>query len=261
MIGAKAVIVSDPFMAAAPVLDERGITVLTIEQLLAADPIDPVDTDEDDLALMQLTSGSTGSPKAVRITHRNFVSNAEAMFVGAEVDVDTDVIVSWLPLFHDMGMTGFLTVPMYFGVELVKVTPMDFLRDTLLWARLIDKYKGTMTAAPNFAYALLAKRLRRQAKPGEFDLSTLRWALSGAEQVEPADVEDLVRRGRAVRAAAGGDPARLRHGRDHCRGVVLRVRRRAGGRRGRHRPAGRAAPRGPGDQGARPRDWPRWARC
>jgi fatty-acyl-CoA synthase len=68
---------------------------------------------------------------------------------------------------------------------------MDFLRDTLLWAKLIDKYKGTMTAAPNFAYALFAKRLRRQATPGQFDLSTLRWALSGAEQVEPADVEDL----------------------------------------------------------------------
>ena len=90
-----------------------------------------------------------------------------------------------------MGMTGFLTVPMYFGTELVKVTPMDFLRDTLLWAKLIDKYKGTMTAAPNFAYTLFAKRLRRQATPGQFDLSTLRWALSGAEQVDPADVEDL----------------------------------------------------------------------
>ena len=64
----------------------------------------------------------------MRITFRNLVSNADAMFVGAEYDLDTDVIVSWLPLFHDMGMTGFLIVPMYFGAELVKVTPMDFLR-------------------------------------------------------------------------------------------------------------------------------------
>lgn len=94
-----------------------------------------------------------------------------------------------------MGMTGFLTVPMYFGAELVKVTPMDFLRDVLLWPRLIHKYKGTMTAGPNFAYNLLAKRLRRQAVPGQFDLSSLRWALSGAEQVEPADVEDLIESG------------------------------------------------------------------
>jgi fatty-acyl-CoA synthase len=192
MIGANAVVTSDPFMAAAPLLSEQGMRVLTIEDLLAHRAIDPVDTDDDDLALQQLTSGSTGSPKAVQITHRNFVSNAEAMFTGAQVDIDTDVIVCWLPLFHDMGMTGFLTVPMYFGAELVKVTPTDFLRDTLLWAKLIDKYKGTMTAAPNFAYNLFAKRLRGQATPGQFDLSSLRWALSGAEQVEPGDVEDLI---------------------------------------------------------------------
>jgi fatty-acyl-CoA synthase len=192
MIDARVVVVSEPFLAAVPVLEDAGVRVVTIEQLLVADPIDPVETGEDDVALMQLTSGSTGSPKAVQITHRNLVSNAEAMFVAAEFNMDRDVIVSWLPLFHDMGMTGFLIVPMYFGAELVKITPMDFLRDTLLWAKLIDKYKGTMTAAPNFAYALFAKRLRRQARPGEFDLSTLRCALSGAEQVEAADVEDLI---------------------------------------------------------------------
>ncbi len=196
MIEAKAVVISEPFLAAAPVLAERGITVLTVEDLLTAEPIDAVETGEDDVALMQLTSGSTGSPKAVIITHRNIYSNAEAMFIGARVDGDEDVMVSWLPCFHDMGMVGFLTIPMYFGVELIKVTPMDFLRDTLLWAKLIDKYKGTMTAAPNFAYALFAKRLRRQAQPDEFDLSTLRFALSGAEPVEPADVEDLIDAGR-----------------------------------------------------------------
>ncbi len=200
MIEAKAVIVSDPFMAAVPVLEGRGLKVLTIEQLLASDPVDPIDTDEDDLALMQLTSGSTGSPKAVHITHRNIYSNAEAMFIGAKMDPSgNDVMLSWLPCFHDMGMVGFLTVPMYFGVELIKVTPMDFLRDTLLWAKLIDKYGGTMTAAPNFAYALFAKRLRKQATPGQFDLSTLRFALSGAEPVDPADVEDLIEAGKPFR--------------------------------------------------------------
>ncbi|MGO9285477.1 MAG: fatty acyl-AMP ligase [Mycobacterium sp.] len=204
MIEAEAVIVSDPFLVAVPVLQERGIKVLTIEQLLASDPIDPIETGEDDLALMQLTSGSTGSPKAVQITHRNVYSNAEAMFIGAQYDVEKDVMVSWLPCFHDMGMVGFLTIPMYFGAELVKVTPMDFLRDTLLWAKLIDKYQGTMTAAPNFAYALFAKRLRNQAEPGQFDLSTLRFALSGAEPVDPSDVDDLIDAGKpfGLRASA-----------------------------------------------------------
>jgi fatty-acyl-CoA synthase len=203
MIEAKAVVISDPFMAAVPVLEEKGIKVLVIADLMAAEPIDPVEVGEDDLALMQLTSGSTGSPKAVQITHRNLYSNAEAMFIGAEYEVERDVMVSWLPCFHDMGMVGFLTVPMYFGAELVKVTPMDFLRDILLWAKLIDKYKGTMTAAPNFAYALFAKRLRNQAKPGDFDLSTLRFALSGAEPVDPADVEDLIDAGKPFGLKAG----------------------------------------------------------
>ena len=195
MIKADAVVVSEPFMAAAPVLADVGLRVITIDELARSEPIDPVPTDDDDLALMQLTSGSTGSPKAVQISHRNFVANAEAMFAGADVDHDNDVIVSWLPCFHDMGMTGFLAVPMYFGVELVKVTPLDFMRDILLWPKLIDKYNGTMTAAPNFAYNLLAKRLRRQATPGQFDLSSLRWALSGAEQVDPDDVAELCEAG------------------------------------------------------------------
>jgi fatty-acyl-CoA synthase len=190
-IDAKVVVVGEPFLPAAPLLTERGIRVAIAGELLQAAPVRPVDSRDDDLALMQLTSGSTGSPKAVQITHANVVANAEAMFAGAEVDVESDVIVSWLPCFHDMGMTGFLTVPMYFGVELIKVTPMDFLRDNLLWVKLIDKYKGTMTAAPNFAYNLLAKRLHNLASPGQFDLSSLRWALSGAEQVDPADVEAL----------------------------------------------------------------------
>ena len=195
MIEASVVIVSDPFMAVVAVLAEYGVTVVTIAELLGAAAIDVVGSGEGDLAFLQLTSGSTGCPKAVAITHANVIANAKAMFVGANHDLDTDVIVSWLPLFHDMGMTGFLTVPMLFGAELVKITPIDFLADILLWPKLIDKYRATMTAAPNFAYALLAKRLRRHAKPGDFDLSSLRWALSGSEQVEPADVEDLCEAG------------------------------------------------------------------
>lgn len=191
VIGAHVIVISDPFMSAAPVLESLGLRVVTVEDMLKSVAAEVIPTAEDDVAMMQLTSGSTGPAKAVTITHRNLVANAEAMFVGAEYDLNTDVIVSWLPLFHDMGMTGFLVVPMYFGAELVKVTPMDFLTDILLWARLIDKYRGTMTAAPNFAYALLAKRLRQQTDASAYDLSSLRWALSGAEQVEPADVEAL----------------------------------------------------------------------
>src|SRR3954453_14908632 len=112
MIEAKAVIVSEPFTAAIPVLEEKGIKVLQVGDLLASDPIDPIEVGEDDLALMQLTSGSTGSPKAVQITHPNVCANLEAMANSAAYNPDIDVLISWLPLFHDMGMIGFLTFPM-----------------------------------------------------------------------------------------------------------------------------------------------------
>ena len=93
-------------------------------------------------------------------------------------------MVSWLPLFHDMGMVGFLAVPMVVGIELVSVTPTDFLGRPLLWAELISRYGGTVTAAPNFAYAVLARQLAR-ADDGSLDLSTLRFALNGAEPIDP----------------------------------------------------------------------------
>src|SRR6201995_5515558 len=107
MIRATAVVVSDPFMAAAPLLSQLGMQVLTVEELLDNRPIDPVETGEDDIALLQLTSGSTGSPKAVRISHRKVLANYEAVLVGADVDPESDVMVSGLPCFHDMGMTGY----------------------------------------------------------------------------------------------------------------------------------------------------------
>jgi fatty-acyl-CoA synthase len=102
-------------------------------------------------------------------------------------------MVSWLPLFHDMGMVGFLTIPMVTGLELVKVTPVDFLSRPLLWAELVSRHGGTVTAAPNFAYAVLARRLARAEGP--LDLSTLRIALNGAEPIDPAAVEAFVAAG------------------------------------------------------------------
>ncbi|MBY6706875.1 fatty acyl-AMP ligase [Rhodococcus sp. BP-241] len=185
MIDAAAVVLGAPFDAAAPILEERGITVLTIDDLRGGEDTDPVPTDESDIALQQLTSGSTGSPKAVRITHENFYVNAYAMIDRIEYSLEDDVMVSWLPLFHDMGMVGFLSVPMQVGAEVVSITPIDFLRSPLLWAQLIDKYRGTVTAAPNFAYSLLARRLKQASADTALDLSSLRYAWNGAEPVDP----------------------------------------------------------------------------
>jgi fatty-acyl-CoA synthase len=188
MIGAGLVLLGSPFEPLADVLTERGITVRRLDSLGADAPEHPPLPDvthaEDDTALLQLTSGSTADPKAVRITHRNLYANLTAMVEASQLRVERDVMVSWLPLFHDMGMVGFLTVPMTVGLELVTVTPVEFLGRPLIWAELISRYGGTVTAAPNFAYAVLGRQLGR-AEDGALDLSTMRFALNGAEPIDP----------------------------------------------------------------------------
>ncbi|MGH4017896.1 MAG: fatty acyl-AMP ligase [Pseudonocardiaceae bacterium] len=197
MIGSELVLLGAPFEALAPVLDEHGIGYRMLVELDSGEPLaEPVPAGEDDTALLQLTSGSTAEPKAVRISHRNLYANMTAMARVAALDPGSDVLVSWLPLFHDMGMVGFLTAPMTLGIELVKVTPVDFLTAPLLWAELISRYGGTVTAAPNFAYALLGRRLAGAAEGTDLRLDTLRFALNGAEPIEPAAVRSFTEAGR-----------------------------------------------------------------
>jgi fatty-acyl-CoA synthase len=185
MINAQLVLLGPPFDGLAPVLAERGISYRLLDDLNGS-PIEPTAdaASEDDTALLQLTSGSTAEPKAVRITHRNLHANIGAMTEAARLDTVDDVMISWLPLFHDMGMVGFLTIPMATGIELVSVTPTDFLGRPLIWAELISRHRGTVTAAPNFAYAVLARQLGR-ADDRALDLSSLRFALNGAEPIDP----------------------------------------------------------------------------
>jgi fatty-acyl-CoA synthase len=191
MVGAGLVLLGPPFGPLADVLRARGIQVCAIPELDvlpegsgAQPPLPEVSVSEDAAALLQLTSGSTAEPKAVRITHRNLYANLTAMIATAQLRPERDVMVSWLPLFHDMGMVGFLTIPMAAGLELVTVTPADFLTRPLLWPELISRYGGTVTAAPNFAYAMLG-RLLRHAADDSLDLTTLRFALNGAEPIDP----------------------------------------------------------------------------
>src|SRR3954453_22782201 len=201
MIDAGLVLLGSPFDALAQVLAERGIAFRTMDSLVGDGESFTADADvagEGDTALLQLTSGSTAEPKAVRITHGNLFANITGMVTAAALDTGRDVMVSWLPLFHDMGMVGFLTVPMVTGLELVKVTPVDFLTGPLVWAELISRYGGTITAAPNFAYALLGRRLAG-ADDGAFDLSTLRIALNGAEPIDPVAVHAFTAAGARFR--------------------------------------------------------------
>jgi fatty-acyl-CoA synthase len=203
MIGSKLVLLGEPFGQLGPVLEEHGIGYRLITDLGSGTPLESfVEVDEDAPALLQLTSGSTADPKAVRITHGNLLENITAMGRRAELDPANDIMVSWLPMFHDMGMVGFYTTPMTFGIELVKVTPVEFLTAPLLWAKLISDYRGTITAAPNFAYALLGRRLSGVDNDDEYDLSTLRIALNGAEPIDEKAVAAFVAAGARFRMPA-----------------------------------------------------------
>jgi fatty-acyl-CoA synthase len=142
--------------------------------------------DPERLILLQYTSGSTSEPKGVMIPDRVFGANLDALTVAAHMDQDTDVMVSWLPLYHDMGLVGLLGTSMCFGLDLVQAAPQDFLAHPGHWLEWISTYRGTATAGPNFSWVLAARALRRM---GDLDLSSLRIALNGAEPIDPEAVD------------------------------------------------------------------------
>lgn len=195
MIDARVVIVGSPFEPMAPILEAHGIPYHLAASLSSGGPASftPVETPEDSPALLQLTSGSTAEPKAVRITHLNLWSNLRDACAHLGSD-ETGTMVSWLPMFHDMGMVGCLLMPMISGMELVSVTPADFLSRPLLWADLMSRYRATITTAPNFAWAVLTRQLAR-VPDDTLDFSALRIAGNGAEPIDPSTMEAFIAAG------------------------------------------------------------------
>jgi fatty-acyl-CoA synthase len=148
--------------------------------------------DPERLVILQYTSGSTSEPKGVMIPDRVLTANIDASCAAAELSPD-EVMVSWLPLYHDMGLVGFLALPMSRGVELVQAAPQDFLARPGNWMQWISDWRGTATAGPNFAWVLATRALKRLApREKPLDLSSLTLALSGAEPVDPNAVDAFV---------------------------------------------------------------------
>jgi fatty-acyl-CoA synthase len=151
-----------------------------------------IPADPERLAILQFTSGSTSNPKGVMLPYRTLEANISGM-IEASKSVPEDVFVSWLPLYHDMGLVGLLTVPMVVGCSLVLASPQDFLSRPADWLRWMHNYKGTVTSGPNFSWVLAARAFKRMSDTGEIlDLSRVRLALNGAEPVDPIVVETLI---------------------------------------------------------------------
>src|SRR5436305_1972199 len=166
------------------------VAELSAEKEMAAGA--PVTVRESDLAFLQFTSGRTGNPKGVMLTHANLLANLRAIQKGADVRPD-DVIVSWLPLYHDMGLIGCWMGSVYFGVPLVLMSPLTFLARPSRWLWAIHRHRGTLSAAPNFAYELCVNKVPDEEIQG-LDLSSWRMALNGAEPVSPEAVRRFLSR-------------------------------------------------------------------
>jgi fatty-acyl-CoA synthase len=145
--------------------------------------------DPDMLGVLQFTSGSTADPKGVMLPHRTIAANLDAIAAAAELERGVDVMVSWLPLYHDMGLVGFCMLPMTTGTDLVLGAPQDFLGAPARWLEWLSQFGGTATAGPNFSWVLATRALRSMS---DLDLSPLRIALNGAEPVDPDAVERFV---------------------------------------------------------------------
>ncbi len=167
----------------------------TIEQINQESDaiVDPWHARPQDPALIQYTSGSTGSQKGVVLAHSNIIHNMTAIGTATAFAPETDVCVSWLPLYHDMGLIGTVLNSMLWGMPCVVIPPQDFVRRPSRWLRAFSDYRGTLSPAPNFAYNLCVKKCRPKELEG-LDLSSWRVAYCGAEPIHRETIESFTER-------------------------------------------------------------------
>jgi amino acid adenylation domain-containing protein len=162
-----------------------GGTLLSSRDLRSAFPLqNPHPVRPDDLAFLQFSSGSTGTPKGVELTHANVVANLEqATRTGALTPAD--VVVTWMPYFHDMGLIGTHLAPLYSRCRQVRISPLAFAKRPATWLRTATRHRATVLSAANFALALVNRRVPDEVLD-ELDLSTVRLLMVGAEPISPS---------------------------------------------------------------------------
>ena len=177
-----------------PALAQAGIEVLASPEPGAIDPAEAgaESADRFPLAYCQFTSGSGGRAKGVLLTDESVAANIRAMVEAYRISSD-DVLVTWLPLFHDMGLVGYILMPLVLGCAGHVMSPLAFIARPASWLSLISRVRGTMGGAPNFAYALCARKVSDEERAG-LDLSSWRVACNGSEPVTRSAVDAFVRR-------------------------------------------------------------------
>jgi len=162
-------------------LDTSAVTLDVAEDWLEPD-ISP-----DSMAFLQYTSGSTGAPKGVMLTHANLLHNASLIYYGVN-HKPGDRYVSWLPTFHDMGFMAGILQPLYGGFEVVLMSPISFLQNPFRWLQAISRYRGTTSGGPSFAYELCVQKITAEQR-ATLDLSSWSVAFNGAEPIRHDTME------------------------------------------------------------------------
>jgi 1-acyl-sn-glycerol-3-phosphate acyltransferase len=161
--------------------------IVTVQELAKSAPLAaPMPTEANTTALIQYTSGSTGDPKGVVLSHANLLANIRAIGTALQAS-SSDVVVSWLPLYHDMGLIGCWLGSLYYGAFAVIMPPLSFLADPMAWLWTVHRRRATITAGPNFAFELCLKAACDSA-PDQLDLGCLRAVMNGAEPVSPGTI-------------------------------------------------------------------------
>jgi len=182
-----------PALAKAPSV--QGVLSAEMLRAVAADDdAERMETPEtilpEDTCFLQFTSGSTSSPKGVEVTHANLIANCKAIMVDGLQCREGDMTVSWLPLYHDMGLIGFVIATALYGVPSVLLPTTSFIRNPALWLEVMHRKRGTIAFAPNFAYALTNRRIRPEAL-ARFDLSCVRVFGCGSEPINPNTLREF----------------------------------------------------------------------
>jgi acyl transferase domain-containing protein/glutamate-1-semialdehyde aminotransferase/acyl-CoA synthetase (AMP-forming)/AMP-acid ligase II/surfactin synthase thioesterase subunit len=189
-----AVLTTSALLALTPALLEQTPDLAALRWLATDEPGGSADVwrevapAREELAFLQYTSGSTASPKGVRVSHANLLSN-EALIQRAFETHEGTICLGWLPLYHDMGLIGNVLQPLYTGFPCVLMSPLHFLQRPSRWLRAISRYRATLSGGPNFAYDLCARRITPEEREG-LDLSCWELAFNGAE---PLRAETLQR--------------------------------------------------------------------
>lgn len=137
---------------------------------------------ENNVAYIQFSSGSTGDPKGILLTHKNVITNYQGITGALKVD-DTDYVLSWMPLYHDMGLVGLFISTILIGATVVNIETVDFIKNPKLWIDTMSKYKANISGSPNFGLNLLVRFVNRNNELHDWDLSNMRALLNGAEPI------------------------------------------------------------------------------